>query len=248
MTATAIIRLLVALVCLLAITVAVLAGAKVPRQWAPIAAIGRGLLQLALVALVLRGVITQLYWVAVALLVMFTVAAVTSTRRLGFNWRRLFQVALAMVAGVVVALGVVFLTGAIEFSARYLLAMGGIIIGNSMTIATLAGRRLVIGMNERWDQVEGWLSLGATPRQSTALIAREAAGEALLPSIDQTRTTGLVTLPGSFVGAIFGGASPLDAGRFQILVLASVLAAGAITAVILLHWLSPVRVKPGILK
>lgn len=42
---------------------------------------------------------------------------------------------------------------------------------------------------------------------------------------DQTKTTGLVTLPGAFVGAIFGGVSPLEAGRFQIVVLAAIMAA-----------------------
>ena len=91
------------------------------------------------------------------------------------------------------------------------------------------------------------MSLGATPRQSTHELARDAVYAALIPSTDQTKTTGLVTLPGAFVGAIFGGVSPLEAGRFQIVVLASIMAAGAITAVIVALWLSPVRVKPAAL-
>ncbi len=32
------------------------------------------------------------------------------------------------------------------------------------------------------------------------MVAKPVAGEAVLPSIDQTRTSGLVTLPGAFVG------------------------------------------------
>src|SRR5690606_28380991 len=55
----------------------------------------------------------------------------------------------------------------------------------------------------------------------------------LLPAIDQTRTTGLVVLPGAFVGAVFAGLSPIEAGRFQLVVLASILAAGVVTASIL---------------
>jgi putative ABC transport system permease protein len=50
------------------------------------------------------------------------------------------------------------------------------------------------------------------------------------------------------VGAIFGGLSPLEAGRFQIVVLASIMAAGSITAVMLVHMLAPVRVRPGALR
>ena len=71
---------------------------------------------------------------------------------------------------------------------------------------------------------------------------------ALIPSVDQTKTTGLVTLPGAFVGAIFGGLSPLEAGRFQIVVLASIMAAGSVTAILLITLLAPVRVRPAPLK
>ena len=47
----------------------------------------------------------------------------------------------------------------------------------------------------------------------------------MLPNLDQTRSTGLVTLPGAFVGAIFGGASPAEAAQFQLVVLAGVVLA-----------------------
>jgi putative ABC transport system permease protein len=62
--------------------------------------------------------------------------------------------------------------------------------------------------------------------------------------VDQTRTTGLVVLPGAFVGAIFGGLSPVDAGVFQILVLVSILASGSIASVITLSIVGPVTVRP----
>jgi putative ABC transport system permease protein len=150
-----------------------------------------------------------------------------------------------MAAGVLVTLGVVFATGAIDFTARYALAIGGIVIGNSMSIATIGGRRLLESVDDRWDDVEGWLALGATPRQSTAALAKQAIYSALIPTTDQTRTTGLVTLPGAFVGAIFGGVSPLEAGRFQIVVLASIMAAGAITASMLVSSLAPLRQRPA---
>jgi len=35
-----------------------------------------------------------------------------------------------------------------------------------------------------------------------------AAALALVPGLDQTRTVGLVTLPGAFVGVLLAGASP----------------------------------------
>lgn len=232
---------------LAAIAVLVLWTYHAPKVGAPAWAIFRGALQLAVISVVLRGVIHNPLWVGVALAVMFAVAASTSARRLGFGVRRLAIVSLGMALGVGVALTIVFLTGAIGFNTRYVLALGGIVIGNAMTIATLAGRRLTEMVHDRWDEVEGWLALGSTPRQSTVEQARAAVYAALIPTTDQTRTTGLVTLPGAFVGAIFGGTSPLEAGRFQIVVLAAIMGGGALTAVAIVHALAPMKVRPAAL-
>jgi len=236
----------VALLALLA--TAVLAAYHVPHRWAPALAILRGAAQLAVISVVLAGVITDPAWVALALLIMFGVAAATATHRIGWSREHAVMMATAMLAGVVVSFSVVFLTGAIEFSSRYALAIGGIVIGNSMSIATLSGRRFSEAVDDHWDEVEGWLALGAPPPPSPLHAGRGAVYSALIPSVDQTKTTGLVTLPGAFVGAIFGGVSPLEAGRFQVVVLAAIMAAGSITAVMVAAWLAPVRVRPARLR
>ncbi|MBC7594843.1 MAG: ABC transporter permease [Kineosporiaceae bacterium] len=229
---------------LAALTVGVLWSVGAPHQFAPSLAILRGAAQLALISVVLGGVIANPVWVGVALCVMFSVATITSARRLGGGVRRVLIVGAAMASGVGATLAVVFISGAIEATPRYALAIGGIVIGNAMTTATLAGRRFFESVDEHWDEVEGWLALGATPRQSTLDRARHAVYSALIPSTDQTKTTGLVTLPGAFVGAIFGGVSPVEAGRFQIVVLASIMAAGSITAAFVVHCFAPVSVRP----
>jgi len=236
---------LIGVLVLASLATAVLLLARAPSPFAPALAVLRGTVQLALISLVLSGVIRDPLWIAAALVVMFGVATTTAARRLGTLRTRLLPVALAMSAGIVGVLAVVFLTGAIAFTPRYVLAVGGIVIGNAMTSATLSGRRFVESVDDRWDDVEGWLALGATPRQSTAGLVRRAVHAAMVPSTDQTRTTGLVTLPGAFVGAIFGGVSPIEAGRFQIVVLAAIIAAGAIVATTLTHTLAPVRTRPA---
>jgi putative ABC transport system permease protein len=224
---------LLGLAVLALIATAVLAVYRVPHRWAPVLAIVRGAAQLAVISVILSGVITSALWVSLALLVMFGVAAATATHRVGWSAEHAGMMAAAM---------------AIELSARYALAIGGIVIGNAMSIATLAGRRFTETVDDHWDEVEGWLALGATPRQSTLEQARTAVYSALIPSVDQTKTTGLVTLPGAFVGAIFGGVSPLEAGRFQVVVLAAIMCTGALTAVIVAAWLAPVRVRPARLR
>lgn len=238
---------LIGIGALVALATALLLAVRAPKPFAPALAVLQGTVQLAAISLILSNIIRSPFWIGVALFVMFTVATWTAARRLGAYRRMVGPVATAMGAGVVVTLAVVFSTGAIEFSPRYVLAIGGIVIGNAMTIATLSGRRFVELTGDHWEEVEGWLALGARPRQATVDLVRRAVHAGMVPTTDQTRTTGLVTLPGAFVGAVFGGVSPLEAGRFQIVVLASIIGCGAVVAIVLTRWLAPVRVRPATL-
>ena len=244
MTADTLVRTLLGVLALVAVATAVLLAARASAPWAPAAAIVRGALQLAAISLVLTGVIRSPVLIGLALGVMFLVASCTSARRLGDLPTMMLPVAGAMATGILVGAVVVFGSGAITLSPRYALAIGGIVIGNAMSIATIAGRRFRELVDDRWDEVEGWLALGATPRRATADLVRRAVSAALIPTVDQTKTTGLVTLPGAFVGAVFGGVSPLEAGRFQIVVLAAIMATGSITAVLVTRWLGPVQTRP----
>ena len=234
----------VAIVVLAGISAGALALSGTRRPWAPLTAVARAALQLAALSLVLAGILADPLWVGVGLGVMFLAAVWTVARRTRAAASRAVMIGVAMLAGNVVTTGLVFASGAVEFSPRYVLAVGGIVIGNTMSIATLTTRGFTASVRDHWDEVEGWLALGATPLISTRWLARESVYSALVPTIDQTRTTGIVVLPGAFVGAIFGGASPLEAGRFQVIVLASILAAGAITATVLVRIIGGIAKKP----
>ncbi|RZS79995.1 putative ABC transport system permease protein [Motilibacter rhizosphaerae] len=239
------VHLAVGLVALLAVTEAVLTLGHVRLGRAPVVAIVRGAVQLAVVGVLLRGAISAPWAVAAVLAVMLTTATRTAAGRLRELDGAGPAVVLACVLGAVVALGVVFAIPVLPRSPRYVVALGGVVIGGTMTSATLAGRHLLAGLRARREEVEGWLALGATPREAVADVARSAAGEALVPALDQTRTTGLVTLPGSFIGALLGGASPTDAARFQIVVLAALLCAQAVVAVTLVHMLGAPTTLPA---
>jgi len=238
------VRLAIGLALLAGIAVAVLAVARVGQRRSVLVAGGRAVVQLTIVALALRGVFAAPAFVVVVLAVMFGVATWTATRRLaGFPGAGRFVV-LACGAGAVVAVGLICGLPILDRSPRTLVAVSGIVVGGTMTAATLTGRRLLDGLRRRRDEIEAWLSLGATPRQAVVTIARDAAAEALVPALDQTRTVGLVTLPGAFVGALLGGASAVGAARFQVVVLVGLLCAEAITAVILVWFLGAPTVLP----
>ena len=66
---------------------------------------------------------------------------------------------------------------------------------------------------------------------------RSQGGAALVPALDLTRNVGLVVLPGAFVGLLLAGATPLEAGRLQLLVLVGLLCAESVAVVAVTHLL-----------
>ncbi|WP_375502093.1 ABC transporter permease [uncultured Jatrophihabitans sp.] len=227
------VRLAVGLVVLAAITVAVLTYGHIPLRGAVLRASGRAVVQLAVVAAALRGAFAYPPAAAGVVAVMFTVAVGTASRRMTGHPRALRAVTLSCAAGSLVVVGLVVGAPILQRDVRNLVAVAGIVIGGCMTAATLTGRRLADGLHRRRDEIEAWLSLGATPRQAVRDVARSAVVEALVPALDQTRTVGLVTLPGAFVGALLGGANATEAARFQVTVLVGLLCAQALTSVVL---------------
>ncbi|MCM3925733.1 ABC transporter permease, partial [Frankia sp. AiPs1] len=238
-------RLVVGLALLLAVAVACLTWARVPRRRDVLTASARAVAQLALIGLALRGVFAAPPAAAAVLAVMLTAAVGTASRRLVGFPAVVRRVGVSCLLGATVALGLVFAVGAVEATVRNLVALAGSVVGGTMTACTLTGRRLADGLRRRRDEVEAWLALGATPRQAVADIARESVAEALVPPLDQTRTVGLVSLPGTFVGALLGGASPAAAARFQVIILVAMLTAQSIAAVSLSYLLgAPTQLPP----
>jgi putative ABC transport system permease protein len=230
-----ILPVVIAVGVLAAIALAIVWGLRLEKPYLQPIAILRAVLQLAVLTVILAGVISNGWWVALFLAVMIGAATWVVVRRLELRWLDAPIVAGIILIATVIPTTVIFLTGAVDFTPRFVLAVGGIVVGNAMTVCTLMGRTLAAGFVSQRDEIEGWLALGAKPRIASLRATRVAASTALIPSTDQTRTTGIVTLPGAFIGAIFAGASVLVAAEFQVLVLAAILVTGAIS-VALLSW------------
>ncbi|MDM7831051.1 ABC transporter permease [Cellulomonas edaphi] len=221
---------IVALALLVALAVGAAAVGRLRTERQIASAALRAVLQLALVSLVIALVLRSMAWSMVFVLAMFAVAVVITTRRIGvpgaWPWA-----ALAMAAGIAPVLAVVFATGAVPFRAAALVPFAGIIIGGTMNAHSLAGRRVIGALREQWNTCEAALALGLLPRDAIDLVALRLVPEALVPGMDQTRTVGLVTLPGAFVGVLLGGGSALQAAMAQVLVLVGLLGAQTLTVV-----------------
>jgi putative ABC transport system permease protein len=231
------VTLVLVVLALVLVAGAVLRSAGAFSTQAPGRAVLRGAAQLSVVALVLRGALEHVVLTAAVVGVMLAAVAFTAGGRLG-GGRRVLDVLVSAAAGAALPFGAFLGSGAVGRSTLLAVAFAGILLGNTMTACTLTGRRLQALVADRYGEVEAALALGFTDRQSIALFTGEAVREALVPALDQTRTTGLVTLPGAFVGALAGGASPAEAAKFQIAVLSGILCAQAIASVLLVHRLA----------
>lgn len=213
---------LCAVLVLLAAAVYRLAGLG-PLATAP-GAVVRGAVQLAAVSLIIAAALTNLWSSFLVLAGMFAAASVTSARRAGAGWSGAW-LTVGIAAGLGVVLPLMLVSRVVPFDGVVLVAIGGIILGNAMVATSLAGKLGLDAVAERWGEVEAGLSLGLTMRDAQIDVVRSAASSALLPGVDQTRTVGLVTLPGAFVGVLLASGSATEAGAVQILVLAGVLLA-----------------------
>jgi putative ABC transport system permease protein len=214
----------------LAVVVAVCAGlAAALNHWGrlghardDVVAAARATVQLTVVGLVIAAVLRSWVLTLAFVGVMLTVASVTAGRRLVRDGPWWWAIVPVVGAAVPVSAGLV-LSGLVPRQTIAVVPVVGILIGGAMTATTIAGRRSLDALRTRRGEYEAALSIGLVDRDAALLIARDDAALALLPGLDQTRTVGLVTLPGAFVGMLLGGASPLQAAAVQLLVLVGLL-------------------------
>ena len=189
----------------------------------------RACLQLGVAAVVITSVIDSLPLSIALTVAMFSMAVVTTCRRVeapgSWPWA-----AAAMAGGILPVLAVVLATGAVPLTGLAIIPIAGIVIGNAMTAHTLAGRRTFAALREEHSQYEACLSVGLLPAQGILEIVHRRTPEALLPGLDQVKTTGVVTLPGAFIGVMLGGGTPVQAATAQVLVLFGIMAAQTVTA------------------
>ncbi|AWI28339.1 ABC transporter permease [Streptomyces tirandamycinicus] len=197
----------------------------------------RAAVQLGAVSLVIGWAVRSVPLLFAFLLVMYAVAVRTAGRRVTPNgtW---WLTALPIGAGVVPVVAALLLTGLVPVKGIALIPVTGILIGGGLTATVLAGRRALDELTTRHGEVEAGMAIGLSDRDARLEVVRDAAADALLPGLDQTRTVGLVTLPGAFVGMLLGGASPLQAGAVQLFVLVALMAVQAVAVAVVLELVS----------
>ena len=184
------------------------------------------------------------WWAVVAILaVMLTIATIVTRNRINQKLKGLLPtVALSLVGSSVFTLAYLILLIVQPnrwYEPQYLIPLAGMLFGNAMNSASLAGDRLLSNINQNRLEIETHLCLGATPTQAIATYKKEAIRTGLIPILNNMVVMGLVSLPGMFTGQVLGGSDPLDAASYQILI---------VFAIVLTNIISTVLVTQGIYK
>lgn len=157
---------------------------------------------------------------------MIAIATGTMVRRSELNLRRFF-VPSFLASAISIVFVLFFLNGLVVrvdnlLSAKYLIVLGGMLIGNSMRGIIIGIGNFYSNLQRNRKQLQFLLATGATLQEVIAPHFRKAMRDALNPIVATMMTLGLVWLPGMMTGQILGGSAPMIAIKYQIAVMVAI--------------------------
>ncbi|WP_297517798.1 iron export ABC transporter permease subunit FetB [uncultured Clostridium sp.] len=199
-----------------------------------IISIVRAIIQLVAVGYILKYIFAiNNKAITVVLIIIMIINAAVNTRKRGKGIKNVFWISfLALLVSTSVTLTVLVLSGAIKFNPDEMIPISGMIISQAMVAVGLSYRTLISSFDERKAEIEAKLSLGADIGEASKEIIRKAIKFAMSPNIDSAKTLGIVSLPGMMTGLILGGASPMEAIKFQIMVTFMMMSASSLSIII----------------
>ncbi|MCZ6507601.1 MAG: iron export ABC transporter permease subunit FetB [Acidobacteria bacterium] len=205
-------------------------------------AAARTVTQLLLVGLVLRWVFALSEWYAVVGLTLLMVLA-ASRAAIGNVSRRYSGIwldgllAMGLSSWSVTALALIVIVRPEPwFHPQYAIPLLGMMLGNSLNGVSLGLERLGEELSGKRSQIDGYLALGASRWEAGAEPVRTAIRTGLVPITNSMMVVGIVSLPGMMTGQLLAGASPVEAVKYQVMVMfliATATAIGTLTVVLL---------------
>ena len=223
---------------MMAIAIGLSAWERLGLEWSLAIATGRTVLQLLVVGYILSFVFALSNpWAVLAVLgVMLTIAAIVARNRIS---RKIPHVLPLVWVSILISTALTLsytnflvIQPVKWYQPQYLIPLAGIVLGNAMNGAAIAGERLVSTINASQLEIETHLSLGATPQQAVAQYRKDAIKAGLIPNLNQMMIVGIVTLPGTISGQLLSGVDPLDAASYQILIMFMLAFANLVTTLL----------------
>lgn len=180
----------------------------------------RAIVQLTLVGYLLNYIFGLKNPIFTSLLLLFMIfnAALNASKRGKEIKNGLVISFISIIGGTTVTLAILLLSGAIKYEAYQIIPISGMIVGNSMVALGLCFKQLTSDFKDKRQEVETKLALGADILPSSIEIIRNSIRTGMIPTIDSTKTLGIVSLPGMMTGLILAGTPPIEAIKYQIMV------------------------------
>ncbi|MEK9199773.1 ABC transporter permease [Ureibacillus sp. 179-F W5.1 NHS] len=195
----------------------------------------RSIVQLLAVGYVLKFVFDSEHIIYILLMITLMIGTATLNARKkgkaikGITWK----IALTLIVIEAVTQGILLGFHIVPATAQYIIPISGMLIGNSMVLSILFLNRFTAEIEASRDEVELILSLGGTPKQAIHNQLTNAIRASMIPTIESQKTIGLVQLPGMMSGQIIGGADPVQAVQFQLLIIFALLTTAAISSILI---------------
>ncbi|UOF92098.1 iron export ABC transporter permease subunit FetB [Fodinisporobacter ferrooxydans] len=172
-------------------------------------------------------------YILLMILIMILVAAHNVKKKTAKRWTLFLKIVAALTVTECITQGFLLVTGIVPEKAQYIIPISGMIIGNSMVVSSLLLNRMRADVKARTQEILVVLCLGGTAKQAIFPILKQSIRASMIPTIDSTKTIGLVQLPGMMTGQIIAGADPIQAVRYQILIVFTLMASAAMTSFVL---------------
>ena len=204
----------------------------------------RTTLQLLLIGLVLKALFaaTSPIWIALMSLVMLLAAGrevmSRQKRRFSGSWGYSLGNSSMFISsfGITVLALLLVVEPQPWYQPRYAIPLLGMLLGNTMNGIALALDNLTHNAWERRSAIEGRLTLGMTWSEAITDLRRDSIRVGMIPIINAMAIAGLVSLPGMMTGQILAGSPPVEAVKYQILIMFLIAAGtgfGTISAVLM---------------
>lgn len=187
----------------------------------------RTVVQLLLIGLVLKALFAQvnLLFVAALSILMLLIAGrevmARQQRRFGGIWGYgLGTLSMFVSSFALTIYALIVIVGTDPwYTPQYAIPLLGMMLGNTMTGVSLALDKLTTTAWQQRSIIEARLILGQDWRTAIGDITRDSVRIGMIPMINAMAAAGLVSLPGMMTGQILSGTDPVEAVKYQILIM-----------------------------
>lgn len=187
----------------------------------------RTVIQLTLIGFVLKALFAHAhpFWMALMALVMLMAAGYEVTSRQKHKLSGGWGFRIGTGAMFVSAFSVTFFALAVIISPkpwytpRYAIPLLGMLLGNTMNGIALSLNHLTQSVRSHRAVIETRLALGQTRDEAIAEFRRDSIRTGLIPIVNAMAAAGIVSLPGMMTGQILAGNLPVDAVKYQIMIM-----------------------------